>query len=38
MFDEHGASRYYVSASIQSGDEFFTEIQGAQLSAPASAR
>jgi hypothetical protein len=34
MFDEHGLVRYYMSASIQTGDEYFTEILSAQMAAP----
>lgn len=34
MFDEHGLVRYYVSASIQTGDEYFTEVLTAQMAAP----
>jgi len=37
MFDEYGLTRYYLSASIQTGDEFFTEMLTAQLVAPAPA-
>jgi hypothetical protein len=34
MFDEQGRARWYLSASLQTGDEYFTEIQSALLQAP----
>jgi hypothetical protein len=37
MFDERGIAHYYVSASIQTGDEYFTEILSAQVAPPSGA-
>ena len=38
MFDEHGRARWYVSASTQTGDEYFTEILWSEMAAPARTR
>jgi hypothetical protein len=35
LFDAQGRTRYYMSASTQTGDEYFTEVLGAQA-APGS--
>lgn len=34
LFDEQGRARWYVSASTQTGDEYFTEIVTSQAEAP----
>jgi hypothetical protein len=34
LFDAQGKTRYYVSATSAQGDDYFTEILGAQLVAP----
>jgi len=38
MFDESGHARWYVSASTQTGDEYFTELVTSEMAAPPSGR
>ena len=38
MFDESGRARWYVSASTQTGDEYFTEIYVSEMAAPPSGK
>jgi len=35
LFDEHGRTRWYVSAMTQNGDEYFTEIATSEMAPPA---
>ncbi|HEY6100266.1 MAG TPA: PEGA domain-containing protein [Anaeromyxobacter sp.] len=36
MFDEQGHALWYVSAGVQTGDEYFTELQRSELAAASS--